>query len=103
MSKTSRTNPIGAGTKNVPVNMPLDLANRLAELAQRSGMSTSAYCAAVLQEAAEQGLVGKAIVTFRASAPVTGPYRIPQRGSVLNEEQSSTSTKPTDAEKRAKK
>lgn len=54
MRKISKTNPIPAGTQNVPVNMPRRLAAQLNELAKRSGISRSKYCAHILNEAVEE-------------------------------------------------
>lgn len=49
----SGTNPIPPNTQNVSINMGDDLARQLADLARRSGMSRSRYCALILQQAAQ--------------------------------------------------
>ena len=46
------TNPIGPNTKNLNVNMPIELRHKLDELAARSGMKLSAYVRMVLDKAA---------------------------------------------------
>jgi hypothetical protein len=51
------TNPLPPGTQNVAVNMPRALANSLAELAKRSGVSRNKYCSRVLKDAADKGLL----------------------------------------------
>ncbi len=53
------TNPIGPGTKNLNVNMPIDLRRKLDDLAARSGMRLSAYVRIVLDKAAKQNTVYK--------------------------------------------
>lgn len=51
------TNPIPEGTINVPVNLPKELDTELRRLAKKSNVSRSAYCVAVLKEAAKAGAV----------------------------------------------
>jgi hypothetical protein len=65
------TNPLPPGTQNVAVNMPHALANALAELAKRSGVSRNKYCASVLNEAVEEGWL------VRESSEVVRPDSAP--------------------------
>ena len=51
------TNPIGPNTKNLNVNMPIELRKKLDELASRSGMKLSAYVRSILDKAAQNGTV----------------------------------------------
>ena len=51
------TNPIGPNTKNLNVNMPIELRKKLDELASRSGMKLSAYVRKVLDTAVQSGTV----------------------------------------------
>ena len=46
------TNSIGPNTKNLNVNMPIELRNKLDKLSARSGMKLSAYVRMVLDKAA---------------------------------------------------
>jgi hypothetical protein len=55
----AKTNPLPKGTRNVPVNMPEEMASALKELAEKSGMSVSLYCAYVLNDAVQQNVTVK--------------------------------------------
>lgn len=67
MRRVKKTNALPPGTQNVSINMSMTLAVQLEELAKRSGMSRNKYCATVLQEAQEKGLIYT--VEIKASYP----------------------------------
>jgi len=66
------TNPLGAGTQNVTVNMPDHLKTSLKALAKRSGMSLGLYIRTVLEEATEEQVLYKTKVEKVTSAPQEG-------------------------------
>lgn len=51
MPNKTRTNPIGPGTQNMPVNIGKPIVEALENLARKSGMTRNSYCVAVLVEA----------------------------------------------------
>ena len=54
---TSRkTKPLGKGTGNLTVNVPIHLKNALLQLAEKSGVTLPEYMRAVLIQAASGGL-----------------------------------------------
>lgn len=46
-------NPLGPGTKNITVNVPDELREKLGELAKESGLNFSDYLRAILKDAVE--------------------------------------------------
>ena len=55
MSEKRRGNPVGAGTQNVPVNMPIEMANKLSEMAAACGMSRGSFCRVILEDYMRRG------------------------------------------------
>ncbi len=51
MTKKPTTNPLGPGTRNLSVNVPNKLRNKLETLAVQSNMKLSAYVRQVLEKA----------------------------------------------------
>ena len=58
-----KTNPIGTGTANVPVNVPVEMKEMLDELASKSGVTVSDYLRGIITCAIES----EALVTIHTS------------------------------------
>ncbi len=69
------TNPIGPNTKNLNVNMPIELREKLDELAARSGMKLSAYVRMVLDKAARQETVYRIEEIVRTAKAAESPRK----------------------------
>lgn len=56
------TNPVGPGTKNVAVNMPQEMADRLKKWADREGINVSILVRGIIRHAMENKWEVKVVV-----------------------------------------
>lgn len=84
------TNPLGRGTKNLSVNVPVPMREALEKLAQASGLTLSQYVRLVLTKAVTSGHAYELRETstpygVSSEPPEPGAGRDPHSDSVAND------------------
>lgn len=66
--KAERSNPIGAGTRNLSVNVPESLYNKLQDLAKQSELRIGEYVRLILFDASKKQLIAKRTTTVELTS-----------------------------------